>query len=172
MCKTCADCNHTCLGYGEPTSHVRSKSDSASQRPTLSSLSDANEGTSPRDSHAIESNSPDSPKAAIAAPDFPSSPNITREWNPKEVSPRTNKEWEHPDGTSPASSTFPQIHIQWQIWGILDSETYRALFDQVALRLVPVIVPTFLTLGISGLLLSYLVTNRWFDCSGILFCEG
>lgn len=100
VCKTCSDCNHTCLGYDDPPTHIRSKSDTASQRPTISSLSEGQEATTPNASRAVESQSPDSTKASIAK-----SPQFSRLWDPKDASPRANKDPERAlEGASPASS--------------------------------------------------------------------
>lgn len=99
VCKTCSDCNHTCLGYGEPSIHVRSKSDTASQRPTIASLSDGHVG-SPRASRAVESNSPESTKVTIAK-----SPEVSKLWSSKDASPRVLKERQRSfEEESPASS--------------------------------------------------------------------
>jgi hypothetical protein len=79
---------------------VRSKSDTVSQRPTLSSLSDGHDVVSPRASRAVESNSPDSVKATIAK-----SPQASKLWDAKDASPRIHRETERSlEEESPASS--------------------------------------------------------------------
>ncbi|KAE8380598.1 fungal-specific transcription factor domain-containing protein [Aspergillus bertholletiae] len=68
VCKTCSDYNHVCLGYSEPSAHVRLQSDVASRTPTVPPLL----GPSGSSSMAVkvESRSPDSPpKVAIPPSD-------------------------------------------------------------------------------------------------------
>ncbi|GFF23218.1 uncharacterized protein BH2278 [Aspergillus udagawae] len=56
VCKTCLDYKHVCLGYSEPSSHVRTHSGNASQTSSLTPLPSASERTNPR---PVKSQSPD-----------------------------------------------------------------------------------------------------------------
>lgn len=113
VCKTCSDYNHTCLGYSDPPSHVRSQSDSTSRRPTLSSLPSA-EATNPDNTRAVESQSPDPPsrynglsKKRRASEISKSTRDFKNAFSSKESSSRTAKDSEqqqHTAGDSPGSS--------------------------------------------------------------------
>jgi hypothetical protein len=56
VCKTCLDYKHVCLGYSEPSTHVRTHSENASQTSSLTPLPSARERTNSR---TVKSQSPD-----------------------------------------------------------------------------------------------------------------
>ncbi|KAL3482010.1 fungal-specific transcription factor domain-containing protein [Aspergillus californicus] len=64
VCKTCSDYSHECLGYSEPSTHVRSHSDTATRTPTISSLPAPNESNNLRVPPGADSRSPSSPRRA------------------------------------------------------------------------------------------------------------
>lgn len=161
VCKTCEDCNHTCLGYDEPATHIRSKSDTASQRPTLESLSDPNKPVSPRASRAIESDSPEPPRAAFAK-----SPQISRIWDPKDASPRIKRETErNVEGDSPTSSKLASAVRSHAI-------CLPKLALQAALHLASAqIVLMSLTSDTLDRLLLSPATNKWSGLPLYLLCD-
>lgn len=125
-------------------------------------MSDANEAASPHASRAVESHSPDSPKATLAASGFPNSPRTSRAWDQKDISPRTTRDPEHPlDEESPASSKLWQIHPWFQAFQPLGFDADDALFQQAVPHLASATAPMSLTFGTLGQLLSSLATNKW-----------
>lgn len=113
MCKTCSDYNHTCLGYDDPPSHVRSQSDSSSRRPTFRVGHASKDATNPERSRAVESVSPDPPSRAtgpshghnVKLPDMATPPEA-RNTSSQNSSARATKDPEQQDGDSPGSSKY------------------------------------------------------------------
>jgi hypothetical protein len=109
VCKTCLDYKHVCLGYSEPSTHVRTHSENASQTSSLTPLPSARERTNSR---TVKSQSPD------GASQYKQSAGGGRDQNADHTSsqdalvsretPSSNirESEQHTTGASPESSTF------------------------------------------------------------------
>jgi hypothetical protein len=109
VCKTCLDYKHVCLGYSEPSTHVRTHSENASQTSSLTPLPSARERTNSR---TVKSQSPD------GASQYKQSAGGGRDQNVDHTSsqdalvsretPSSNirESEQHTTGASPESSTF------------------------------------------------------------------
>ena len=118
MCKTCSDYKHVCLGYSEPTAHLRSQSDSASRMPAPQIVGNR-DSTYQRNTRAVESYSPE--PAPVSAPLVrlnPDSSTVSKSSDIKEsslsrdTSARTKESDSLPAGDSPESSKLGSDNLE------------------------------------------------------------